>query len=113
MKKNYIFKLLFIGILFVSLSTYAQSNNALAHNDQTENIENLNIFPNPVSNGKVFIYTKLNLTKRVEIYDVLGKKIFSQILYGKELKINDLNPGVYILKIKEGELSATRKLVVR
>ncbi|NOY48291.1 MAG: T9SS C-terminal target domain-containing protein, partial [Chlorobi bacterium] len=62
MKKNYIFKLLFIGILFVSLSTYAQSNNALVHNDQTENIENLNIFPNPVSNGKVFIYTKLNLT---------------------------------------------------
>jgi Secretion system C-terminal sorting domain len=113
MKKNYIFKLLFLVMLFVSLSTNAQSNDAITNNDQTENIENLNIFPNPVSNGKVYIYTKLNLTKRIEIYDVLGKKIFSQTLYGKELKINDLNPGVYILKIKEGELSATRKLVVR
>lgn len=112
MKKKY-FKLLFIVMLFASLSSYAQSNDNLVRNNQTENIEDLNIFPNPVSNGKVYIYTRLNLTKRIEIYDVLGKKIFSQTLYGKELKINDLNPGVYILKIKEGEFSATRKLVIR
>ena len=100
-------------ILFVSLNSYAQSNNALAHNSLTENIKGLNVFPNPVNNGKVFVYTKLNLTKNIEIFDVLGKKIFTQKLYGKELKINDLKPGVYILKIKEGEFSATRKLVVR
>ena len=113
MKKNYIFKLLFFVILFVSLSTYAQSNDRLTKKDLTENIEGLNIFPNPVNNGKVYINTKYNLTKTIEIYDVLGKKILSQILYGKELKISDLNPGVYILKIREGKFSATRKLVVR
>ncbi|MCF6296237.1 MAG: T9SS type A sorting domain-containing protein [Flavobacteriaceae bacterium] len=113
MKKNYIFKLLFFVMLFVSLSTYAQSSDVLVHNNISKNIEGLNIFPNPVSNGKVFIYTKFNLTKGIEIYDVLGKKIISQRLYGKELKISDLSPGVYILKIKEGEFSATRKLVVR
>lgn len=113
MKQNYIFKLLFFVMLFTSLANYAQSNEALAHNDLIENINGLSIFPNPVSNGKVFINTKFNLTKKIEIYDVLGKKIMSQTLYGKELNISDLNPGVYILKIKEGEFSATRKLVVR
>jgi len=113
MKKNYIFKLLFFVMLFASLSTYAQSNEGLVKKDLTQNIEGLNIFPNPVNNGKVYISTKYNLAKTIEIYDVLGKKIISQILYGKELKINDLNPGVYILKIKEGKSSATRKLVVR
>ncbi len=113
MKKNYIFKLLFTVMLSASLSSYAQSNDGLVKKDLTENIEGLNIFPNPVNNGKVYISTKNNLAKTIEIFDVLGKKIVSQILYGKELKINDLNPGVYILKIKEGKSSATRKLVVR
>ena len=113
MKKNYIFKLLFFVMLFASITINAQSKDALVKKSPTENIESLSIFPNPVSNGKVFISTKLNLTKTIEIYDVLGKKIVSQTLYGKELKISDLNPGVYILKIKEGKFSATRKLVVR
>ncbi|MCK0107942.1 T9SS type A sorting domain-containing protein [Flavobacteriaceae bacterium S0825] len=113
MKKNYIFKLLFLMMLFASVFTYAQSNDDIAAKNTIENIEGLTIFPNPVNNGKVYISTKYNLAKNIEIFDVLGKKVVSQVLYGKELKIQDLNPGVYILKIKEGKLSATRKLVVR
>ena len=113
MKKNYIFKLLFLAILFVSASSFAQSNDGITAKKGIENIEGLSVFPNPVNNGKVYISTKNNLTKNVEIFDVLGKKVISQVLYGKELKIQDLNPGVYILKIKEGKFSATRKLVVR
>ncbi len=113
MKKNYIFKLLFLMMLFISVSSYAQSNDGVVVKNTTENIEGLTIFPNPVNNGKVYINTKYNLAKNIEIFDVLGKKVVSQVLYGKELKIQDLHPGVYILKIKEGTLSATRKLVVR
>ena len=100
-------------MLFASVSSYGQSNDGIATKEATENIEGLTIFPNPVNNGKVYISTKHNLAKNIEIFDVLGKKVISQVLYGKELKIQDLNPGVYILKIKEGKLSATRKLVVR
>lgn len=100
-------------MLFASVSAYAQSNDGITTKNTTENIEGLTIFPNPVNNGKVYISTKYNLAKNIEIFDVLGKKVVSQVLYGKELKIQDLNPGVYILKIKEGKLSATRKLVVR
>lgn len=100
-------------MLFASMSSYAQSNDGIASKDSIENIEGLTIFPNPVNNGKVYISTKHNLAKNIEIFDVLGKKVISQVLYGKELKIQDLNPGVYILKIKEGKFSATRKLVVR
>jgi len=113
MKKNYILNFLFFAMMLVPLSIDAQSNDVVAQKYTVENIDGLTIFPNPVSNGKVYISTKLNLTKNIEIYDVLGKKIISQTLYGKELRIPDLNPGVYILKIKEGKFSATRKLVVR
>lgn len=79
----------------------------------TEDIAGLNIYPNPVSNGKIYITSSLNFTKQIAIYDVLGKKVVSRQLIGKELDINDLKPGVYILKIQENKLSATRKLVVR
>lgn len=79
----------------------------------SNDITDLVIYPNPVSNGKIYITTKHNLTKQVEIYDVLGKKILSSSLFGKELNISRLTPGIYILKIKEGVQSETRKLVVR
>lgn len=110
MKKNYIFKLFFVALLFITASASSQSNDGPPAKD---NIEGLTIFPNPVNNGKVYINTSQNLAKEIEIYDVLGKKVVSQVLYGKELKVQYLNPGVYILKIKEGKFSATRKLVVR
>lgn len=97
-------------MLFFTVSSYSQSD---ANSNSKDNIEGLSIFPNPVNNGKVYISTYQNMAKSIEIYDVLGKKIVSQVLYGDELKIQDLNPGVYILKIKEGNFSATRKLVVR
>ena len=40
-----------------------------------------------------------NLDKKVEIFDVLGKKVIDTTLYTKELNISNLNPGVYIIKI--------------
>jgi hypothetical protein len=79
----------------------------------SEDIAGLNIYPNPVSNGKIYITSTLNFAKEVNIYDVLGKKVVSRKLIGKELNITDLKPGVYILKIVENNFSATRKLVVR
>ena len=80
MKKKYFLKLFFFAMLLASTATYAQSNDGVTQKSSIENIEGLNIFPNPVSNGKVYINTKYNLTKTIEIYDVLGKKIISQIL---------------------------------
>ena len=59
------------------------------------------------------ITTKNNLTKDIEIFDVLGKKVFTASLFDKELNISKLTPGVYILKIKENNITATRKLVIR
>jgi Secretion system C-terminal sorting domain len=99
-KKNYLYTLLFF--LTFALSVNAQENN----------IDGLSVFPNPNNTGKVYITTKQNLDKKVEIFDVLGKKVIDVTLYGKELNISALNPGVYIIKIREEEASATRKLII-
>ncbi len=94
-------------------TNYAQSTSNGSAKQTTEDIAGLNIYPNPVRNGKIYITSTLNFIKEINIYDVLGKKVVSRKLIGKELNITDLKPGVYILKIVENSLSATRKLVVR
>ena len=113
MKKKYFYTLLLFGFLLTVNTSYAQFSAERSNTDIAQNIDGLTIYPNPVSNGKVFISTTLNLAKEINIFDVLGKKILSQTLFGKELNISNLTPGVYILKIKEHDFSATRKLVVR
>ncbi len=109
--KNYLSILCLVAFLGVSVFGHSQVSDPKSAT--TETIEDLSIYPNPVSNGKIYITTKQNLTKEIEIFDVLGKKIYSTSLFGKELNISKLTPGIYILKIKENNSSATRKLVVR
>lgn len=111
MNKNYIFSVLLF--LTFSLTAFAQEGKSGgAAKSQEQTIEGLSLYPNPNNIGKVFITSKLNLDKKVEIFDVLGKKVIDVTLYTKELNISNLNPGVYIIKIKEGDASATRKLII-
>ncbi|TYB79911.1 T9SS type A sorting domain-containing protein [Bizionia myxarmorum] len=79
----------------------------------SENMENLSVYPNPVSNGKLYIATKFNLSKQIIIYNVLGNTIMSETLSGKELNISKIKPGIYIIKITENNVTATRKLIVK
>jgi hypothetical protein len=80
---------------------------------QDNTIEGLNFYPNPVTNGKLYITSKSNDDKQIAIFDVLGKKVFQSQLTSKELNISSLSPGIYFIKIEEGDASTTRKLIVR
>ena len=113
MGKNYFFTLLFILMFFVTQNGFAQAGSSSLQAQQ--NIEGLSIYPNPVNNGKQYIYitSKNNFTKKIEIFDALGKQILSTALIGKELNISKLSTGVYILKITENSISETRKLVIK
>lgn len=111
MKQKYFYTTLLLFFLF-SLGTLAQENKGISTASK-DPIEGLNIYPNPVSSGKIYVTTKSGQSKEVEIFDVLGKKVISASLNGKELNISDLTPGVYIIKVKEGEATATRKLIVK
>ncbi len=117
MKKIYL-TLLLIGFLFIPLPSgiQAQSDTKSGLEAQTQpkvKIEGLRIFPNPAPAGStIYITSDLELTKTVTVYNVLGKKVFFKVLIGKELDISHLNPGIYVMQIKEGEKSATRKLSI-
>lgn len=113
MKKNYFIFLLLVFAFFTTQISVAQNNSINA--PIQENIEGLSIYPNPVNSGTTYIHitTKRNFNKKIEFFNVLGKRIFSTVLTGKELNISNLSKGVYVLKITEGELSETRKLVIK
>ena len=80
---------------------------------QASNIDGLGFYPNPVNTGKIYITSKSALDKDITIFDVLGKKVLQATINAKELSIASLSPGVYIIKIREGEATATRKLIVK
>lgn len=103
--------LCFIFSMLIAESAFSQS--LYENNTSVENIEGLSIYPNPVSNGKVYIITKGNFNKEVEIYNVLGKRILKKTLTSKELNIAQLKAGVYIIKVTEKNITATRKLIIK
>ncbi|WP_395053768.1 T9SS type A sorting domain-containing protein [Flavobacterium sp.] len=111
MTKNYLYILLFF--LCLSGSTAMAQEGKSQSKVQDSTIDGLSFYPNPVSNGKIYITSKSSDDKEVTIYDVLGKKVLQAVLTSKELNIGNLSPGVYIIKIKEGDATATRKLIVK
>ena len=113
--KNIYFLLVFIAFFCLPIQNgFAQGN---PPPDAIQlNIEGLSVYPNPVSNQASTIYitsSNKNALKQVAIYNVLGKQIKKTVATRKELDISALNSGVYILKITEGLVSETRKLVIR
>lgn len=105
MTKKYFFIL--VTFCFFSLAASAQIGK------QDAAIDGLGLYPNPVTNGKIYITSKSSLDKEITIFDVVGKKVLQAVINAKELNIATLSPGVYIIKIREGEATATRKLIVK
>lgn len=106
-------KYFYILLVFFFLTAFSFAQETKPQPKTNDNIEGLSCYPNPVSNGKIYIVSKTGADKEITIYDVLGKKVLQASLTGKELNIGNLSPGIYIIKIKEEEATATRKLIVR
>ncbi|MBC7642657.1 MAG: T9SS type A sorting domain-containing protein [Flavobacterium sp.] len=106
MKKNYFYIALVCFFLFTGFAFSQDGKQATA-------IDGLALYPNPVSSGRVIITSKSGADKDISIFDVLGKLVLQTPLSSKELNIGSLSPGIYIIKIRENEATATRKLIVR
>ena len=107
MRQKYIFKLIVCLTMF-TLGVVAQEPK-----QGSGTIEGLSFYPNPVSSGKIYVTSKLGLDKEVIIYDVLGKKVLQTTMNSKELNVSSLAVGVYIIRFREGDDTATRKLIIR
>jgi hypothetical protein len=79
---------------------------------QNNEIAGLRVYPNPVSNGVLHVESSMNLEKTISLFDVLGKEVIKTTTSNTTINIANLNSGIYIIKITEGEKTATKKLVV-
>lgn len=110
MAQKYFYSLLLTLFLALGVAQAQEPRNA-----SSAAIENLNFYPNPVTNGKIYITSKNISSKEISVYDVLGKRVLQTTLNtnSKEVNVGALISGVYIIKIKEGDATATRKLIVK
>lgn len=113
MKKNYFYTIIFFFLFSLSVNAQENKDNGMVSKTQEQPSDALNIYPNPVTSDRVYISSKSLAPKDIEIFDVLGKRVLQTTINTKELNVASLNPGVYIIKIKDGDIRATRKLIIR
>lgn len=75
-------------------------------------IAGLNIYPNPVTKGTLYITSNSSEAKSVAIFDVLGKQVLNVKTSNNAVNVSSLKGGVYILKITEDGKTDTKKLVI-
>jgi len=79
----------------------------------------INIFPNP-SFGKIFMTSesKENSTVQLFVMDLLGQIVFEKEISfvsgfnSKEIFLNNISNGIYIIKIQKDEGSISRKIII-
>ncbi|WP_291128451.1 T9SS type A sorting domain-containing protein [Flavobacterium sp. UBA7682] len=79
---------------------------------QQNEITGLKVYPNPVSNGTLFIETAVNGEKTVIVYDILGKQVLNTTTSDNAINVSNLRDGVYVVKITEEGKTTARKLVI-
>lgn len=84
-------------------------------------IQDLQVYPNPAENGRFNLKFKLDSEGNtdIKIYDLKGKMAYHENIgnfkgtYDKQIQVPDLQEGMYILQIVQGEKVLTKKLVVQ
>lgn len=74
--------------------------------------QNISIYPNPAKEY-IWVETKSD-DYQYTLYDILGKKVKeAQVNSNKtQIPVRDLNAGIYILSIKNGQQSSQKKIIV-
>jgi len=69
------------------------------------------IYPNPASG---VLYLNSEVFGNVEIYDLTGKMIMSEELYGEsEINVSSLKTGLYIIKVRLNNATFVQKLIIK
>ena len=70
------------------------------------------IYPNPNSDGKLYIASLNDAVISVNVYDVLGKRVMQANVEDSILDVGDLQSGLYMIQLTQGNSSVTKRLVI-
>lgn len=85
--------------------------NICAASTKENNIEGLNIFPNP-ANNVLNITSNSAADKNVQLFDLTGKKVLD-VTTVSQVNVSTLKAGIYVAKINEAGKTATRKVIIK
>jgi hypothetical protein len=115
-------KIIYAGGLFSNpYSRVMRSNSLVAIEEQSLPEESVSIFPNPATDNILISLRSELKNPQVEIYNVAGEKIYSQMLTTRQKTINIRNyaAGIYFVKITSagndatgGVKALTKKIVI-
>lgn len=76
--------------------------------------QNVNVYPNPLTEGPLFIQLPTNAQTSIQLNDLQGRKIWqSAVTESGSLNLPQLPAGLYLLQIEQAGKMATKRLVVR
>jgi hypothetical protein len=84
---------------------------ALSINENTSNA--FKLYPNPINDGMLYISSDNSSEKALEIYDLVGKKVFSANSISDKVDIKFLKTGIYFAKVKTNNEATVQKIVIK
>ncbi len=99
--------------IFASLAGWDQG---VGIPDEESKIQSLSVFPNP-SNGIFTVETRKGSIKTVEVFNLLGTKVFSTSNINKlkpcVIDLSIFDKGIYFVRVNNGEKTYTEKIVLQ
>ncbi|MFN0729676.1 S8 family serine peptidase [Polaribacter gochangensis] len=95
------------------IPNFENAYNTVLSVDDQEFLNATTVYPNPVTN-RLTIKTSIQILEnaKIQIFNVIGKKVFEKVgLKTKMVDVSELNSGIYILKITNGNQHKTIKLL--
>lgn len=82
-----------------------------------QQLNNINIYPNPAKNSFKITGTDLHESGTVQVFDITGRVVFSEALLHHsndsiEISCDNWNKGVYLVQISGNQKSITRRLII-
>jgi hypothetical protein len=75
-------------------------------------INEFNLYPNPVNNGILNISSNSSETISVLIFDILGKQVITGKVNNNRIIVSELKTGLYIVKLSQNNTTTTKKLII-
>jgi hypothetical protein len=93
------------------------SGSKKVENTSVDSQSQLMVFPNPTSNGILFIkLVSVSESATINIFDLTGRMIYTRTFVNdsgiQQLYIPELKRGTYLVKVRQGKLNYYRKLIV-
>jgi len=94
-------------------STWALNTDIAPNAIQTIDNQQIEFYPNPVTDGFLNISSTNNSSKQVEIFDLVGKKVFSETGISNRVDVSKVNAGIYLFKITSNNQTTSSRLVIK